>query len=59
MVDEDEEEETYMIYSYEYNNENKLERIVKTGFYERKENIIPTIIYDFMGRYGRTDCSKR
>ncbi len=41
IVDEDAEEETFIIDLFKYNKENKIESIVRNGFYEIKVNILP------------------
>lgn len=41
LMDEDEDEETFMLDCYNYSEEGKLENIIRNGFYEMESNILP------------------
>jgi hypothetical protein len=42
-----EDEETFMIFNYNYNHENQLISIERNGYYEDSKNVLPTINYLF------------
>jgi len=45
--DDDEIEETFMVYNYEYDMEDNLVRVIRNGFYQNIEKILPPIIFSF------------
>lgn len=47
MKDNMDDEETFMIFNYNYNNEKQIVSVERNGYYENSENVLPTISYHF------------